>query len=311
MDAVDQAHLSIGEVLSLLQEEFPDVTISKIRFLESQGLIEPERTPSGYRRFHDPDIERLRWVLRQQRDHFLPLKVIKAKLDEGEPVDQPTLWGMGEEPAQTTALASESAAGRSGATADTTPVSPANAQSPKRSASDPSETAAAGPGASGPPDPGAWLAALQAPPEPATAPHPEPGPLSPRAIAVTSTERISREELVVRSGVDDDHVKALIDFGLLRPTVVAGEELFGADAVEIAALTSQFVELGVGVRNLRSYRLAADREIGVIEALLLPLLKQRNPDARLRAIETADRLAELGGALRSALVRQALAPHKH
>ena len=75
-------HLSIGEVLSLLQEEFPDVTISKIRFLESQGLIDPERTPSGYRKFYEADIERLRWILIQQREHFLPLKAIRALLEE-------------------------------------------------------------------------------------------------------------------------------------------------------------------------------------------------------------------------------------
>ncbi|HEX9548052.1 MAG TPA: MerR family transcriptional regulator, partial [Acidimicrobiales bacterium] len=79
---VERTHLSIGEVLSLLREEFPDVTISKIRFLESQGLLDPERTPSGYRKFYDDDIERLRWILRQQREHFLPLKVIKGRLSE-------------------------------------------------------------------------------------------------------------------------------------------------------------------------------------------------------------------------------------
>src|ERR1700680_3130589 len=77
-----QGYLSIGEVLSLLREEFPDVTISKIRFLESQGLVDPERTPSGYRKFYDHDVERLRWILRQQREHFLPLKVIKGRLAE-------------------------------------------------------------------------------------------------------------------------------------------------------------------------------------------------------------------------------------
>jgi DNA-binding transcriptional MerR regulator len=81
----DRPYLSIGEVLALLKEEFPDVTISKIRFLESQGLIDPERTPSGYRKFYEADVDRLRWILRQQREHFLPLKVIKGKLsDEGE-----------------------------------------------------------------------------------------------------------------------------------------------------------------------------------------------------------------------------------
>jgi len=83
----DHAFLSIGEVLDLLKDEFPDVTISKIRFLESQGLIDPERTPSGYRKFYETDVARLRWILEQQRDHFLPLKVIKDKL-AGLPRDE-------------------------------------------------------------------------------------------------------------------------------------------------------------------------------------------------------------------------------
>ncbi len=91
----ERAHLSIGEVLALLQQEFPDVTISKIRFLESQGLLDPERTPSGYRKFYEPDVERLRWILRQQRENFLPLKVIKGRLeeagDQAVPDDPPKL----------------------------------------------------------------------------------------------------------------------------------------------------------------------------------------------------------------------------
>ncbi len=91
----ERSHLSIGEVLSLLREEFPDVTISKIRFLESQGLVDPERTPSGYRKFYDHDVERLRWILRQQREHFLPLKVIRGRLtDQGEEVED---LGLAEE----------------------------------------------------------------------------------------------------------------------------------------------------------------------------------------------------------------------
>ena len=77
-----RAHLSIGDVLNQLREEFPEITISKIRFLESQGLVDPERTPSGYRKFYAGDVERLRWILREQREHFLPLKVIKERLDE-------------------------------------------------------------------------------------------------------------------------------------------------------------------------------------------------------------------------------------
>src|SRR3954454_10307288 len=77
-----RTHSSIGDVLNQLRDEFPDITISKIRFLESQGLVEPERTPSGYRKFYPADVERLRFILRQQREHFLPLKVIKERLDE-------------------------------------------------------------------------------------------------------------------------------------------------------------------------------------------------------------------------------------
>src|SRR3954463_6490122 len=88
MNAVPD-HQSIGEVLATLRDEFPDITISKIRFLESQGLIDPERTPSGYRKFRDGDVARLRWILYQQKDNFLPLKVIKARLDEAGPDGSP------------------------------------------------------------------------------------------------------------------------------------------------------------------------------------------------------------------------------
>ncbi|MFQ5523313.1 MAG: MerR family transcriptional regulator [Acidimicrobiia bacterium] len=87
----DPELLSIGEVINLLRDDFPDVSVSKIRFLESQGLIDPRRSPSGYRQFDQHDIARLRFILRQQRDHFLPLKVIKSKL---------TVWERGEDEGQ-------------------------------------------------------------------------------------------------------------------------------------------------------------------------------------------------------------------
>lgn len=82
----DRNYFSIGEVLGLLLEEFPDITISKIRFLESQGLIEPERSASGYRKFSDTEIERLRFILREQKERYLPLKVIRTRL-EGDTSD--------------------------------------------------------------------------------------------------------------------------------------------------------------------------------------------------------------------------------
>jgi DNA-binding transcriptional MerR regulator len=90
-DAVSNAapSRSIGEVLALLQSEFPDVTISKIRFLESQGLIDPERTPSGYRRFTDDDVERLRIILHEQRQNHLPLKVIRDRIETTAPLPRP------------------------------------------------------------------------------------------------------------------------------------------------------------------------------------------------------------------------------
>lgn len=81
--------LSIGEVIDLLRDEFPDVSVSKLRFLESQGLVSPARADSGYRQFDEEDLKRIRYILTQQRDHFLPLKVIKSKL---------TLWERGEDP---------------------------------------------------------------------------------------------------------------------------------------------------------------------------------------------------------------------
>jgi DNA-binding transcriptional MerR regulator len=87
----DGRALAIGEVIALLREEFPDVSISKLRFLESQGLLRPGRSPSGYRQFRPVDVERTRYVLRQQRDHFLPLKVIKAKLSAWEHGEEPTV----------------------------------------------------------------------------------------------------------------------------------------------------------------------------------------------------------------------------
>src|SRR5579862_3030625 len=115
----ERSHLSIGEVLSLLRDEFPDVTISKIRFLESQGLVDPERTPSGYRKFYDHDVERLRWILRQQRENFLPLKVIRGRLTEGgdpDPIvqnggDASVPLGDGDEAADTAGATADPGAG--------------------------------------------------------------------------------------------------------------------------------------------------------------------------------------------------------
>jgi DNA-binding transcriptional MerR regulator len=92
-------HKSIGEVLTLLQDDFPDISISKIRFLETRGLVEPHRTPSGYRKFAIADVDRLRWILSMQRDHFLPLRVIKERLDQGLDLDMTTVGDAGKKAA--------------------------------------------------------------------------------------------------------------------------------------------------------------------------------------------------------------------
>jgi DNA-binding transcriptional MerR regulator len=98
MTMSDRPFLSIGEVLDLLKDDFPDVTISKIRFLESQGLLDPERTPSGYRKFYEADVARLRWILEQQREHFLPLKVIKERIASVGGGTEPAPMAEPEEP---------------------------------------------------------------------------------------------------------------------------------------------------------------------------------------------------------------------
>ena len=119
----ERAYLSIGEVLALLKDEFADITISKIRFLESQGLIDPERTPSGYRKFYEPDVERLRWILRQQKEHYLPLRVIKGKLSEAPPGDDETGSAGAEATAVAGASGSPGAAGSSGSSGSSPPLS--------------------------------------------------------------------------------------------------------------------------------------------------------------------------------------------
>lgn len=102
-----QKHLTIGDVADLLQGEFPSVTISKLRFLESEGLIHPPRTPSGYRSYREIDVERVRYILRQQRDHFLPLRVIKSKLSAWERGEEPTMAPPAGPPPETYFAASE------------------------------------------------------------------------------------------------------------------------------------------------------------------------------------------------------------
>ena len=305
------SHLSIGEVLSLLQVEFPDVTISKIRFLESQGLIDPERTPSGYRKFYETDIERLRWVLRQQRDHFLPLKVIKAKLDEGrmgdddpmpEQPEQPELFDRGDDPAAPTPAKLRTAAARRPTEPRPAQPAPTDAPEPESPSSESSEN--------GEHDPAAWLAALQESPKPPSRGVPS-RPVEPLLDPdeQLSGEHYSASELAARAGVDPEVIAALAEFGLLVGSTFGGETSFDDAALEVALAASAFVGRGIEPRHLRSYKLAADREAGLFEQLALPLLRQRNPQSRRQAADLVSELSDQGESLRRALLRQALRAH--
>ena len=253
----DRAYLSIGEVLALLKEEFPDVTISKIRFLESQGLLDPERTPSGYRKFYDTDVERLRWILRQQREHFLPLKVIKGRLRGGqEPLDE-ELDGAVPLPAA-------------------------------------GDTAAAAPGA----------------PVPATRPTASPAVLAtsdPAPLDISQTGvSMNMAELAAASGLEDDDLRELERYGLLSGRKAASSTYYDEEALMVAQLAAGFMKYGVEARHLRMYKTAAEREAGFLEQVVMPMLKQRNPQARRQAADALSDLTRLGQGLRAAMLRQAL-----
>ncbi len=381
-----RTYLSIGDVLTLLREEFPDVTISKIRFLESQGLVNPERSPSGYRKFFDHDVERLRWVLRQQREHFLPLKVIRDRLadgDLGDDLGAEVPNGKQAQPAHAVAVAgvasghadeqptkadeeamariladasrraarlpedkqartglqvvAEPEVGRRAAAAEPAAPHDTVAAAPRRSGGDakgdaaaraagrhaatatPSASRAAGQGNGTalprPPD-GAPPVRPSAPRQDArprkgepkaedTAAPAAPGP----AAAMVSGASLSADELCAASGLSRQELDGLKGFGLVECVTVAGIETYDEDALTVANLAAAFRAFGIEPRHLRLYRNAADRELGLIEQVVIPLLRQRNPESRQRAVDGADQLAALGQSMRAILLRQSLKRH--
>jgi DNA-binding transcriptional MerR regulator len=365
-----RTYLSIGDVLTLLREEFPDVTISKIRFLESQGLVNPERSPSGYRKFFEHDVERLRWVLRQQREHFLPLKVIRDRLADGDLDDAPPR-GVNGKPAEPAAPASHAAASIGSADdeqptkADEEAMARILADASRRAALIP-ETAQArrglqvvGEGAASevaapvdPParDKGADATAARAghvaaapadnaaaPPPAAsddaaprsgksrapTAPPPAETPARPSATrsaggpaaaaaamsGMATGASLTAQEVCAASGLSPDELEGLESFGLIVSIRVAGLQTYDEEALAVANLAAAFRGFGIEPRHLRLYRNAVDREMGLIEQVIIPLLRQRNPESRQRAVEGADQLAALGQSMRASLLRQALRQH--
>jgi len=240
---------TIGEVLNRLKDEFDDITISKIRFLEAEGLITPDRTESGYRKFTEADIDRLRYVLRAQRDRYLPLKVIKdelARLDAGGDV--------GSDPGDTSDVDADTAEAAGGGGAD------------------------------------AALAGPDVPTTPAV-----------RFTTPATEVQLSSRELCEAAGVATEVVAELREHGLLG----AGPAYDGDD-LRVTRIAGELLERGLEVRHLRMYRQFADREAALVEQLVTPLLRQRNPDSRSAAIDQAEHLAASGGALYQALLAKQL-----
>jgi DNA-binding transcriptional MerR regulator len=259
----DRAHLSIGEVLALLKSEFPDVTISKIRFLESQGLIAPERTPSGYRKFYEPDVERLRWILRQQRENFLPLKVIRGRLNQ-DADDESTADADDDAAADT--VADEGAVARAEPAPKPAVAAPSQATTTSQLSQPTDDLLSAGP----------------------------------TSVSVTI------DELASATGLPAHRLAELESYGLLNGNVVGGTTYYDEDAVVVAKLAAGFLDFGVQARHLRMYKSAAEREVGLFEAVVIPMLKQRNPQARKQALVALTEMSRLGQNLRAAMVRQAL-----
>ena len=213
--------VSIGEVLAQLRPDFPDVTISKIRFLESEGLIEPQRSPSGYRRFSHDDIARLRYVLTVQRDHYLPLRVIKEQLERLDDGLEHSLGGR--------------------------PGTPRGVPGPAR---------------------------------------------------VSREVRLSRSALLEAAGITDDLLTELESYGL----VAARGVTFDGEALLVARTTGQLAAYGLEPRHLRTIRSAAEREVGLVEQVVAPMLRQRGAEARGRAEEAAREIARLTSRLHAAMV---------
>ncbi|MER6408857.1 transcriptional regulator FtsR [Streptomyces viridosporus] len=227
--ATDTGLMSIGTVLNVLREEFPEVTISKIRFLESEGLIEPQRTPSGYRKFSAGDVERLGHVLRMQRDHYLPLKVIREHLEameRGEAVPLPVL------------------------------VRPRDGEAGQEPVSE--------------------------------------------APAVA---RIGRAQLLAAAGIGERELAEWESYGLLTPVE---DGVYDAEAVTVAELITELGRFGIEPRHLRVMKAAADREAGLVDQLVAPLRRHRNPQTRAHAEARTKELAALTVKLHTALVQTAL-----
>jgi DNA-binding transcriptional MerR regulator len=255
--------MSIGEVLAILKPEFTDITVSKIRFLEGAGLVTPDRSASGYRMFSEDDVARLRFVLRAQRDQYLPLRVIRQRLADLEAVGG--LYAKGGPLA-------------AGEMVEGSPASPA----PR----------------------GARSVAVQAHDVLAV----QTGPAALSVLSAPASDgQFSRDELCRAAGATVEQLVELESFGLVSPrgTGERGNWYNGDDLV-VLRLARDLAQYGLQARHLRMYKTFADREAALFEQVVAPLVRQRNPEARARARETIESLADLGSRMRNLALRAAV-----
>lgn len=324
----ERDHWSIGEVLLLVQEDFPDVTISKIRFLESQGLITPERTSSGYRRFHPQDLERLQWILSQQRDHYLPLKVIRDRLLSGDldgdnEVDvAPTLqfgdedFGSARRQPRTGQPLSKLVPDPEIAEVDaidgladgdvvdeevvsasvSEPVGPQELSVPIAPVTVPSKQ----------PEVSGQASGSERPRVPRMERRGESrGDRSNRRVEpIGANAALTKDELAEASGCSVETLIELERFGLLKGRTIGPTVLYDTEALRVSTIAAGFVGLGLEPRHLRTFKIDAEREVSLLSQVVEPLFYGKNDKARVSSLEALDTLVQLSADLREILVRQ-------
>jgi len=257
--------MSIGEVLAVLKPEFADITVSKIRFLEGAGLVQPDRSASGYRKFSDDDVARLRFVLRAQRDQYLPLRVIRQRLADLEQVGGLHAKGGPAAGEASVAARAQAAPGAAAATVHGAAAQPETQQDQGL---------------------GAARSLGAAPP---------------------SDAQFTREELCRAAGATVEQLLELESFGLVSARG-SGERgaWYGGDDLVLLRLARELADYGLEARHLRMYKLFAEREAALFEQVVAPLVRQRNPEARARARQTIEALAQLGSRMRELALRAAV-----
>jgi hypothetical protein len=295
--------MSIGEVLGILKPEFPDITVSKIRFLEGAGLVQPDRSASGYRKFSEDDVARLRFVLRAQRDQYLPLRVIRQRLADLEQVGGlEGKVGAGPETAGDAAAGLGSPAGPAGAGAG----GPAGA---------PGSAGAAGSGAAG-----GWTGAGAAggsvagnagagaaPAGGAAVAGAQPGRAAGMFGAPPSDAQFTRDELCRAAGSTADQLMELESFGLVSARGSGDRGAwYGGDDLVLLRLARELADYGLEARHLRMYKLFAEREAALFEQVVAPRVRKHNHDPPPRARDTIEALAALGGRMRDLALRSAV-----